>query len=207
MLKSLPLALMVILAGPSQPSALQQFKDLQQQQGAAKKSGDQGKIIRLALQVQSLLNNAPDAILDTAESYAAAGDAKNALAALEQFAELGQVDDTVVHGENKTFSALHKDPRFQSILTEFSANQVPITTSETAFVVSDPGLLAEDIDYDPATHTFLISSVLEKKIVRLTLAGRITDFAHSPTGWPILALKIDAQRGLVWATEVAMNDW
>jgi hypothetical protein len=207
MIKFLPPALSLILIAASQPSAVDQFKLLQQREEAAKKSGEDTEIIRLALQVQSLLNDAPDAMLDTAESYAHAGDAKNALATLQQFADLGQVDDGVLRGEDKAFSAFEKDPRFQAILTRFAENKTPVSRAETAFLLSDPGLLAEDIDYDSASHSFLISSVLEKKIIRVSPDGKSADFSRSPSNWPILALKIDAQRNLAWATEVAMNDF
>jgi hypothetical protein len=69
----------------------------------------------------------------------------------------------------------------------------------------DPGLLTEDIDFDLSTRTFLITSVLERKIVRAGLDGRVTEFAESPDGWPMLAVKADATRGRVWATEVALD--
>jgi hypothetical protein len=66
-------------------------------------------------------------------------------------------------------------------------------------------LLAEDIDFDGASKSFLLTSVLEKKIVRVEESGKTTDFAASPSGWPMLAIKIDANRGRVWATEVALK--
>jgi hypothetical protein len=59
-------------------------------------------------------------------------------------------------------------------------------------VLLDANLLAEDIDYDPHAKSFLISGVLEKKIVRVTQGGKATDFAKSPSGWPMLAVKVDA---------------
>jgi sugar lactone lactonase YvrE len=207
MFKLFPLALALTFLNPTQPSALQEFKLLQQQQEAAKKAGDSGKVVTLALQVQALLNHAPDAILDTAESYAHAGDAKNALASLQLFADLGQVSEDIVRGQDKSFSAFQNDPRFQATLGRFAKNKTPVSRADTAFVLSDSGLLTEDIDYDLDSRSFLISSVIEKKIIRVTPDGKSADFAHSPSNWPVLALKIDASRHLVWATEVAMNDF
>jgi hypothetical protein len=74
-----------------------------------------------------------------------------------------------------------------------------------AIKLTDPGLLTEDIDFDPSTHSFLITSVLEHKIIRAALDGRVTDFSRSPDGWPMLAIKVDAPHGRVWATEVALD--
>ncbi|MGC1296627.1 MAG: hypothetical protein WA869_16445, partial [Alloacidobacterium sp.] len=77
--------------------------------------------------------------------------------------------------------------------------------AETAFVLTDANLLAEDIDYDPRTKSFLMTSVLEKKIVRVGPDGKVKDFAESPSRWPMLAIKVDAQRNRVWTTEVALD--
>ncbi|HEX8814026.1 MAG TPA: hypothetical protein VF753_00850 [Terriglobales bacterium] len=200
-------AVVVLLAFAAQPSAVEKFKDLQQRQQTAERSGDRKEALRIAVEMQALLNNAPDAILNTAEAYANAGNKENALAALQQFADLGQSEDSILRGEDKTLSSFQKDPGFQSILKRLAENNTPISNGETAFVLSDPGLLAEDIDYDPASHSFLITSVLEKKIIRVTPDGHSTDFAHSPSNWPILAIKLDSGRNLVWATEVAMTDF
>src|SRR5262249_38962232 len=60
-------------------------------------------------------------------------------------------------------------------------------------------------DYDARTKTFLVTSVLEKKIIRVTESGSSADFAASPSHWPMLAIKIDSSRNLVWATEVALD--
>jgi hypothetical protein len=74
-----------------------------------------------------------------------------------------------------------------------------------AFMLPDPGILAEDIAYDPRSNTFLITSVLEKKILRVTFDGKATDFVTSPSQWPMMAVKVDPVRNLVWATEVALD--
>ena len=41
--------------------------------------------------------------------------------------------------------------------------------------------------------------------MRVSESGAATDFAQSPSHWPMLAIKIDAARKLVWATEVALD--
>ncbi len=50
-----------------------------------------------------------------------------------------------------------------------------------------------------------LTSVREKKIVSTDAGGTSTDFAKAPDGWPMLAIKVDAPRGVVWATEVALR--
>ena len=188
-------------------TAAEQFHRLREQADAARKSGDKQARLKAVLELVALLNNAPDAIEAAAKAYAEAGDAEHALALLEKFGDLGQVDESLLSGENKSFSAMEKLPRYQSILQRFRENKSAIAHGESVFELSDPGLLAEDIDYDPRTKTFLITSVLEKKIVRVDSNGKVKDFALSPSHWPMLGVKVDAARGLVWATEVALEDF
>jgi hypothetical protein len=199
------LAAVSLLPAGNRKSAAEEFAYLQQIADSAQKSGDHQARLRSILDMVKLLNGAPDAVEASAEAYAEAGDTEHALTALSQFADLGQADDNLLQGKNKNFSQLEKSPEYQRILERFRVNERAVSLSEKAFSIPDAGLLTEDIDYDPTTKSFLITSVLEKKIIRITAEGKATDFAQSPSHWPMLALKIDAVRKLVWATEVALN--
>jgi hypothetical protein len=186
-------------------TAVEEFASLQKEADAARRSGNKQARLQVVLKVKHLLNDAPDAVEAAAEAYAEAGDPQRALAALRKFSDLGQADDGLLTGENRKFAALEKLPQYQAILKRFTENKTVILRSEPAFELPDRGLLAEDIDYDPGSKTFLITSVLEKKILRVTPEGKATDFARSPSGWPMLALKADSTHNLVWATEVALD--
>jgi hypothetical protein len=186
-------------------SAVEQLAQLQKQAHAAHAAGDKRGYLEAALKVRSLLNDAPDAIEATAIAYAEAGDTEHALAALNEFAAMGQADDRLLAGKDKAFVALHDLPEYKSILEKFRQNKTAVGRSEKVFALADPGLVPEDIDFDPQSKTFLITSVLEQKIVRVASSGQVSSFASSSSGWPMLALKVDAQRNRVWATEVAMD--
>jgi hypothetical protein len=108
-------------------------------------------------------------------------------------------------GKDKAFVVLHDIPVYKSILEKFRQNKKPVAQSEKAFALADSGLIPEDVDFDPQSKTFLITSVLEKKIVRVTSSGQVSVFASSPSGWPMLAIKVDAQSKRVWTTEVALD--
>lgn len=60
-------------------------------------------------------------------------------------------------------------------------------TFEPGLRISDPGLLPEHIAYDPARGEFLLTSVLEARIVGVTPRGQTRTFARAPDGWPMLA--------------------
>ncbi|HEY3704273.1 MAG TPA: hypothetical protein VGL22_04380 [Terracidiphilus sp.] len=189
----------------SQPGARNQLENLRARVQTAIKAGDQQARIAADLELLRVLNGSPSAVEALARAYAAAGDIPKALAALNQFADLGQADDNLLKGEDKSFLALEPRTEYKQVLERFQRNQNPVSLGAAAITLPDPGLLTEDIDFDLSTHTFLITSVLEHKIVRAGLDGKIDDFASSPDGWPMLAVKVDGQRGFVWATEVALD--
>ncbi|QNI32035.1 hypothetical protein H7849_24000 [Alloacidobacterium dinghuense] len=195
----------VVASQSAQPSAIEQLRDLRQQAHAAIVVGDQKKRLEIVLQIQRLMHNSPASVETLAQAYAAAGDDDKAIAALNEFADMGQSDDDLLHGKDKEFSRLTAQPAYQQVLKRFAANEMPLSRAETALVLPDSSLLAEDVDYDARTKSFLITSVLEKKIVQVGLDGKARDFALSPSGWPMLAIKVDAQRSRVWATEVALD--
>jgi sugar lactone lactonase YvrE len=188
-----------------QQTASAEFKRLHEAARAARLSGDKGARLRALLELQNLQNNAPNVVGAVARAYAEAEDTKNALAALEYFAELGQSDEGLLEGNDKAFAAIVKLPEFQAIRERLERNKAPIARAETALTLADPGLVAEDIDYDPQSKSFLITSVLERKIIRVSADAMAKDFAASPSGWPMLAIKLDTTRNLVWATEVALD--
>jgi sugar lactone lactonase YvrE len=103
------------------------------------------------------------------------------------------------------FAPLLKNTDFAKIQTGMEGNRSAISLGSTDFLLSDSGLLAEDVDYDPRTKRFFITSVREKKIVAVDTSGAGTDFAKAPDNWPMLAIKVDPSRGVLWATEVAMQ--
>jgi sugar lactone lactonase YvrE len=195
----------LLLTAQSPTNARDELAALRQQGHAEREAGDHAGYLREALKVRTLLNDYPSAILSVARGYMESGDNAKALDALMEFAALGQMDDGMLDGSNKMFAPLAGSPRYKAILDKFAKNKTPVSIAETAFSLADPGLVAEDIDYDPASKSFLITSVLEKKIIRASGAGVATDFARSPSGWPMLAIKVDGARKLVWATEVALD--
>lgn len=187
------------------PTAVEQFANLRKEARDARAAGDKQARLQAVLKIVKLLNRTPDAVETEAQAYVEAGDNDHALAALEEFAELGQADDAMIRGDRKEFSAIEKQSRYRAILKRFADNKAAVSLGEKVFELTDPGLIAEDIDYDPGSKSFLITSVLEKKIVRLGQDGKSSDFAPSPSHWPMLALKVDLPHNVVWATEVALD--
>lgn len=185
--------------------AVSEFKRLHEELQAARKAGDKAARLKTLQELKKLQHGAPNVVGSIAVAYAELGDTQNALAALREYTDLGQTDEELIIGTDKKFADIIKLPEFEPIREQLRRNKTPIAKSEMAFALVDPGLVAEDIDYDPQSKSFLITSVLEKKIVRVALDGKAADFAQSPSRWPMMAVKIDAEQQLVWATEVALD--
>jgi hypothetical protein len=197
--------IIVSLAWASSPSAREQLTQLRQQAKAARDAGDMKARLQAALEIRKLLNDAPNAVENTALAYADAGNVKLAIAALNEFADFGQADEALLEKKSHVFGALEQLPAYQAAVKRFAENTSAVSRAELAFSLPDPDVVAEDIDYDSRSKSFLVTSILKKKIIRVTMDGKATDFAQSPSHWPMLAIKVDADHEHVWATEVALD--
>jgi len=193
------------LSGQQVRTALEQANDLEQRAQSAAKAGDQEARVDADLELFHLLNGPPAMIEALARAYMASGDAEQALGALNRLADLGQTDDDLLGGSDRNFSSIQNMPEYKQVIARFRANEARVARSNVAFVLPDAGLLPEDIDYDPSSHSFLITSVREQKIVRVRSDGSSVNFALAPDAWPMVAIKIDSSRNRVWATEVAFD--
>jgi len=209
---TLSLLVAILQSEQSPKSARDQLAELRTKAADAATAGDQQGRLAADFELQRLLNGSPIVVEALARAYAAAGDSQKAIAALNQFADLGQADDNLLDNSDKRFAALTSLPGYKQVLERFRSNETPQSLGARAITLPDAGLLAEDIDYDLSSRSFLITSVLEHKIIRVALNGSestgrvsVSDFAASPDGWPMLAIKIDAARHRVWATEVALD--
>jgi len=196
----------VLFSAGQSASEKDRLRELQQQARAQHIAGQKEAHLSTDLAIEELLHHSARSLESTAAAYTSVGDMDSAFTALERVAAMGEADDRLRKGSDTEFLPLHADPRYQAVLERFTNNETSIARSVSSTTISDPRLVTEDIDFDTATNTFLITSVLEKKIVRVTKGGTVTDFATSPSKWPMFALKIDAKRRRVWATEVAPDN-
>jgi sugar lactone lactonase YvrE len=190
---------------PSAPSssAIGQFQSIQAKLQTTHKAGDWAANLIAANQQKDLLNGAPDSLIEVARAQVHLGDLDAAFRSLNQFVNMGQ--STNLLATLPDFAPILKNPQTASLLAAMEANRKPLSLAATAFPLSDSSLLAEDIDYDPRTHRFFITSVREKKIVSVSDSGTTSDFATAPDNWPMMAIKVDTPHRLVWATEVAVQ--
>lgn len=179
------------------------FVQLLAQIKAAQHSGDSRAALSQSLELARLLHHSGPATERVALAYAELGERRRALAWLRQFTAMGQSDDSLPR--RPQLERMRSLPQLERIISAMRRNESAIDGAAMAIRLRDAALLPEDIDYDAATQSYLITSVLRKEIVRVSPGGTQKVVFRSPDHWPMLAIRIDGRRGIVWSTEVAMT--
>ena len=161
--------------------------------------------LRYAKLQRELLNGAPHSQLAVVRAELQLGETQAGLRDLAVFAAMGQSADLTRIVPN--LPSLIDQEALHHLQQTFATNRGEISRASLAFVLADPALQTEDIDYDPGTRHFFISSVRLRKIITTDLQGVSRDFAKAPDDWPILALKVDTTHRQLCATEVALQGY
>jgi hypothetical protein len=190
-------------AHASLQSATEQLKQLRSRLGAARQAQDWSAYLDDAERQNQFLNGSPTTRLELARVQVHINGNRAALEELTAYARMGQASNFIE--TSPEFASLRKVPAYAAIRARLQRNRSPITRSSVAFRLASAQLLPEDIDYDAQHQRFMLTSVLQHKVVSIDAAGNMTDFAVAPDAWPMMAIKIDQQRQLLWATEVAID--
>ena len=185
------------------PAAVDEFARLQGELRRTHDSKDAAAYLSTAESMYSFLNGSPRAVLQLMSAETFAGKPNEALRSFAQFLAMGQANEAVLKA--KSFDPLRSLPEYQNLYARMAANAAGTSVASQAFRLESTALIPEDIDYDPETRHFYISAVLGKQILEVDMAGRTKAFAGAPDQWPMMALKIDPQRRVLWATEVALD--
>jgi len=109
--------------------------------------------------------------------------------------------------ESGELAALRSSPEYAAVKTALAkmSAKPPVARARLEFRLPEKDLLTEGIAFDPATGDFFVSSVHHRKIVRRRPDGSVSDFLDASAGaWGVLALRVDAKRGLLWAATAAV---
>ena len=185
------------------PAAIDQFARLQGELRRTHESGDAAAYLAASHSMYSFLNGSPRAALQLMSTETFAGKPDEALQSFAQFVAMGQSDEEVLKG--KSFDPLRDLPRYKGIYADMVANTIGKSGAEEVLQLQSTARIPEDIDYGPETKQFYISTVLGKQILQVNMTGGTTVFANAPDQWPMMALKVDPRRRVLWATEVALD--
>lgn len=104
------------------------------------------------------------------------------------------------------FKLIYASPEWASFKTQLAELRQPIVHSTVAFTLPDKDLVAAAIAIDPQSGDTYIASVRERKIVKRTKDGVVSDFATRKDGlMAVLGLVIDPVRKQLIATTSALS--
>ncbi len=192
-----------ISADPPKTTARAQLDTLRDEVRAAHARGDGPAYLAGSQKMRQLLNDSPNGMLQVMSAQAFAGDSGGALDSFAAFVRMGQSNRQVF--EAKSFDALRSSPRYLALQTEMAKNDDAIAAASAVFRMPEPGMVPEDIDYDPTTRKFYITSVMNHAVLACDNDGGCRVFLRAPDPWPMMALKVDSHRRTLWATAVALK--
>jgi sugar lactone lactonase YvrE len=103
------------------------------------------------------------------------------------------------------FKTLANDPRYQRLNARITARAPKAKRSELAFTIPGPDLIPEGIAVDTKTGTFYVGSIHKRTIIAVDRDRKARTFV--PAGQDsmsgVLGMKVDAARGVLWATSWA----
>jgi hypothetical protein len=133
-----------------------------------------------------------------ARFHAQAGNRDGAVAALTKAAELG---DGFLPARELGFEKVWDDPRFQKVRGDMEVKLPRLDFAPIAFEVDDTRLVPEGIAYDAPSHSFFLGSIVERKIVRVSDEGRVSDFALGLDS--VLGIAVEAPRRILYAVSTS----
>jgi hypothetical protein len=193
----------IAAASKNEPTATERLGIIRESLRQTHATKDTAAYLRNALTLRDFLNGSPNSILQLILAQLFAGKNDAAMQSFGLYVRMGQSNEELLRSTQ--FDVLRTQPQYSALHAAMVMNDANKSAATKVFGLADAGLLPEDIDYDATTKLFYITSVLKKEILAVDMTGNARVFAMGPDKWPMMALKIDAQRHLLWATEVALD--
>ncbi|MEO6392094.1 MAG: hypothetical protein ABIP75_09605 [Pyrinomonadaceae bacterium] len=146
--------------------------------------------------------NHPRILYNLSVAYVLSGKPAEAIQSLGKVAAMG-LDYPADQDDDLT--TLKDSPDFKQVLAKFAENRKPVGSGTAAFTLKEKGLIAEGLAYDPNSKSYFVSSVHQRKIIRVDAKGVASDFSTPADGlWSVLGMKVDASRQKLWVCTSAM---
>jgi sugar lactone lactonase YvrE len=142
-------------------------------------------------------------LYNLASAAALRGDTQRALALLDTVAELGFAFDPA--GDDD-FARLRGTAEFERRVARLAANQRRVGNSSVVLTLPRPDFLPEGIAHDARTGTLFVSSVRERKILRIR-DGVAETLADSSSGlWSVLGMTFAQATESLWAVMTVLPE-
>lgn len=191
--------------------ALAASQDAVQQLGALRKAareahqrGDQAAYLEASRRLYDFLHGSAQATLQMIAADLYAGNEAAALAGLHDYVAMG--GDYAEALKDAKFDTLRAAKGFAAESAGMARNAEPEIHAKRALTLKPREFVPEDIDFDSSSDTFYLTSVLNRRIVRIKHLTDVRMFALAPDPWPMMAIKVDGARRRIWATEMAAGE-
>ena len=124
-------------------------------------------------QALALVPGSPRLIYNVACGEALTG---NAAAAVRHLDDLVALKLDLGAETDDDFASIRKTTEWAGFVAKLGELRKPLVRSTTAFMLADPELIATGVAVDPSTGDTFIASVRERKILRRTKSGVVSDF-------------------------------
>lgn len=168
----------------------------------ARLAGDAERWLSLGTEVLRRTPVHPDLLVGICRAYIALGRTDEALRLLRDAVARGTGFDATLVPD---LAKLNAAPGYSTLIETAARNLVPLRRAHTHAKIDDTAMRPEGITYDPETRHYFLGRARDE-IWRIDDQGRATLFASGGLR-PILGLKIDARRRLLWAASAVFPDF
>jgi hypothetical protein len=183
------------------PALRAQEKEKEQVKGVLAEPADAAEVREQIAVMEKLKSVVPDRgavlyFLSTAKQHL--GEAREALALLKECLALREGFDPA---GSPAFLGMKGTKEFDDLVASVHRDFPAVKQARLAFVTEEKDLVPEGLAYDPKQNLLFLSSLNRKKIVKIDLDGRVSDFvpADRQGFLPILGIRMDPVDGSVWA--------
>jgi sugar lactone lactonase YvrE len=176
--------------------------DLNAEAYKAYEAKDYGRFLEYEKRALALQPDNPRLLYNVACGESLQGNAQAAVRLLDQLLslklDLGAQTDA-------DFSGIRQTPEWTAFAARLEALRKPVARSAVAFTLPDPAIVATGIAVDPKTGNTYIASVRQRKILRRTKQGVVSDFIQQAQDGFLAgdSLAVDSPRRLLYATTSA----
>jgi sugar lactone lactonase YvrE len=177
-------------------------EDLNAEAIKAYQAKDYARFLEYAKRALALEPDSPRLIYNVACGEALRGNAAEAVRLLDRL--LTRKLDLGAEGDDD-FTSIRKTPEWNGFVSRLAELRKPLVRSHVAFKLADPNLVAAGIAVDTRTGDVYIASVRERKILRRTKKGVVSDFIHEAQDGFLsgASLAVDPARKLLYASTSA----
>lgn len=197
----------IILAGCDKDRApesypLQEARTLLDSAIQAHLAGDNAGAIDLLKEARGKRPNHPRTLSVLGQLEALDGRTDDALATLAALADLGVTSPI---SANENYVSLRQEPKFQTLAERFKAADGARGDASLISTLPEKIALVESVALDVASGDLFVSSIVERRIMRLSSDGGLEEFASAASHglWSVTGLKIEDETHTLWAATAA----